>query len=394
MLRHNHPQPKAPRARSAAKQRARGSTPDSRLWADLTSVLDAHAFVACTDGAGLITFVSPACCRLFGYTREELVGKTPGMLSAELDGDRVPELGQQLARGETWRGELSLRAKDGVRHWVAATLAPLAGSSREASQYVAVGIDITESKLATLAELERQRSELARCDAELGQYAYVASHDLQEPLRAIVGCGQLLRQEYMTESHDPTARQLLDHMIEGGQRMQGLVLALLAYSRVGTGARHRVWYSSRDALDQAIRLLETSIAEAGATVETSDLPTVCSDPQQLVQLFQNLLENALKYRGPERPVIVVSAARDGDFWRFSVADNGIGIDRQYFERIFVLFQRLHPRNKYPGTGIGLSLCKKIVERHGGRIWVDSEHSRGATFHFTLPAHRHLATEEA
>jgi chemotaxis family two-component system sensor kinase Cph1 len=395
LLRHHRSQPEIPRVSSEAKQRAIETARDPRLPAELASALDQHAIVACADRAGLITFVNPACCRVSGYTREELIGKGHDILRAEHhEGEPVRALWQKLAQGESWRGELQLRAKDGAEHWVAASVSPLAGSTREASHYVAVCIDITQNKLATLAELERQRSMLAHCNEELEQYAYVASHDLQEPLRAIVGCGQLLREEYATGTHDDTARQLLDHMIEGGQRMQRLVLALLAYSRLGTREPRRVRISSRDALDQALRLLGTAIEEAGATIEARDLPAVSSDPEQIVQLFQNLLENAIKFHGTERPVIRVDATRDGDFWRFSITDNGIGIDRQYFQRIFVLFQRLHARNKYPGTGVGLTLCKKIVEGHGGRIWVDSEHSRGATFHFTLPAHRTLGAEEA
>jgi PAS domain S-box-containing protein len=361
----------------------------------VAAALDQHAIVACTDSAGVITFANPACCRVSGYTREELIGRGHDIVSAAHHASEpVRELRQKLARGESWRGELQLRAKDGAEHWVAASVAPLAGGTREASHYVAVCIDITQNKLATLADLERQRSELARSHEELEQYAYIASHDLQEPLRAIVGCGQLLREEYATVTHDETARQLLDHMIEGGQRMQRLVLALLDYSRLDTRELRRVCASSHDALGHAIRLLETTIAEAGATIESSELPSVSSDPQQLVQLFQNLLDNAIKYHGTERPVIRVSVSRDGDFWRFSITDNGIGIERQYFERIFVLFQRLHARSKYPGTGVGLALCKKIVEGHGGRIWVDSEQGSGATFHFTLPAHRNLGAEEA
>jgi chemotaxis family two-component system sensor kinase Cph1 len=395
MLRHDQSQAEVPGVGSEVKQRALDAARDPRLRTDLASALDQHALVACTDRNGIITFVNPACCRVSGYTREELIGTSHAILCAEpYEGEPLRELWQKLVRGESWRGELQLRSKDGAEHWLAASVAQLAGNTREAPHFVAVCIDITPTKLATLAALERQRSELARSHEELGQYAYVASHDLQEPLRAIVGCGQLLRDEYASVTHDETARQLLDHVIEGGQRMQRLVLALLAYSRLSTRELRRVCVSSHDALGQAIQRLGTTIEGAEATIEARDLPAVSSDPEQMVQLFQSLMENAIKYRGAERPIIRISATRDGDFWRFSITDNGIGIDRQYFERIFVLFQRLHARNKYPGTGVGLALCKKIVEGHGGRIWVDSEHSRGATFHFTLPALRNLGAEGA
>ncbi len=351
------------------------------LKTSLTHALNEHAIFACVDGSGIITFVNPALCRVLQRSAEELVGQHVGSVDASLQApETLQSLGDAISRGEVWRGELNGRARDGSSRWLAATVAPLAtGDDR---QYVAVAADITESKRRSLAQLLQQRAELERhWDS---QYAHAASHDLQEPLRAIVSCGQLLQTEYSANT-DTTVRQLIDHMVDGGQRMQRLVLDLLAYSRLGTLGPRLVSVSSCDALHQAAAQLKAKLQDTGATLDAQDLPSVFSDPLELVQLFQNLLSNALEYRAQESPTIRVSAALDGDFWRFSVADNGIGIDEGDFARIFGLFQRLHARNPHTGTGIGLSLCKKIVERHGGRIWVESEIGRGATFHFTLPA---------
>jgi chemotaxis family two-component system sensor kinase Cph1 len=368
----------------------------------LMSAFDQHVRVSCTDRAGIITFVNPAFCRSSGYTPAELLGQTHRLLrSNRHPPEFFANLWRTIARGDVWRGEMHNRAKDGSEYWVAATIAPLAAGPSLGSSYIALCTDITQRELEAQAQIERQLRELgrlhakvARSDEELRQYAYVASHDLQEPLRAIVGCGQLLRQEFAAAISDQTARQLLDHMIEGGQRMQQLVLALLAYSRVASRASCRVFTSSQIALEQAIRELDSSIRASGATIEAHGLPNVSCDPQQIALLFQNLLENAIKYRGNERPVIRVSAALDGDSWRFSVADNGIGIDPQYSERVFVLFQRLHARGKYQGCGVGLSVCKKIVERHGGNIWVESDEGKGTTVSFTLSARESTPGDEA
>jgi PAS domain S-box-containing protein len=361
----------------------------------LLAAFDQHVSVSCTDRTGIITFVNPAFCRSSGYTSGELLGQTHRLLrSSQHPPEFFANLWQTISGGNVWRGEMHNCAKDGSDYWIAATIAPLASGPSLSSSYVALCTDITPLGLEAQAQLARQRTELARRDEELRQYAYVASHDLQEPLRAILGCGQLLRQEYADAISDETARQLLDHVIEGGQRMQQLVLALLAYSRVASRTSCRILSSSQLALGQAIQELDATIRETGAAIEAHDLPAVSCDPQQIALLFQNLLDNAIKYRGSERPVVRVSAALDGEYWRFSVADNGIGIEPQYFARIFVLFQRLHARGKYPGCGVGLSICRKIAERHGGNIWVESETGKGSTFCFTLPARTSAPIDEA
>jgi PAS domain S-box-containing protein len=371
--------------RLEAEARESGVSPrTAELDTSLMRALDEHAVVACADGAGRITFASSAFCRVSQRTLHDLMGKHVGSIEA---GAHPPELlraiWETISSGETWRGELRGRAKDGSAYWLAGTVAPLATGSPGDRRYVLVAADITEAKLRSITELSRERAELERgWDA---QYSHAASHDLQEPLRAIVSCGQLLQTEYAANV-DETMRQLIDHMVDGGQRMQRLVLGLLAYSRLGSHAPRLVPVSSREALQQAAGQLKSKLQETGASIDLGDLPSVLSDPPELVQLFYNLLSNALEYRAERRPVIQVRAALDGDCWRFSVADNGIGIEERNFTRIFVLFQRLHARGRYDGTGLGLSMCKKIVERHGGRIWVESASGRGATFHFTLAAH--------
>ena len=242
---------------------------------------------------------------------------------------------------------------------------------------------ITARKQMELA-LREQRLELERSNQDLEQFAYVASHDLQEPLRAVSGCGQILKRRYGQGKLEPAGEQLIEHMVQGAARMQALILDLLAFSRVGARGHELVSTDSAQALARAVKLLESAIAESQVELEVGDLPRVRGDAEQLGQLFQNLVANAIKYRGPEAVRIAIGARPSSDGYEFWVRDNGIGIEPQYFEKIFVLFQRLHTREEYPGTGIGLAICKRIVERHGGRIWVESQLGKGSTFHFTLP----------
>jgi light-regulated signal transduction histidine kinase (bacteriophytochrome) len=227
--------------------------------------------------------------------------------------------------------------------------------------------------------------DLQLSNEELQRFAYVASHDLQEPLRSIISFTQLLERRYRGKL-DTDADEFIGFIVEGGNRMQQLITDLLQLSRVETKAKPLAPTDAGEVAADALRLMETPIREAGATVTVGEMPTVMADAAQLAQVFTNLVGNALKYRRPDvPPEIRISAERADGFWRFAVEDNGIGIEEQYFDRIFVIFQRLHTREAYEGTGIGLAVVRKIVERHGGRVGVESVPGRGSTFFFTLPA---------
>ena len=232
-------------------------------------------------------------------------------------------------------------------------------------------------------QLTRKAQELARSNAELEQFAYVASHDLQEPLRMISSYTQLTLRRY-GNLLDGDAKDFMGFVVDGAARMKQLIEDLLAYSRVGTRGKEFQRTDCEAAVKRALVNLRAAIGESGATVTNDPLPTLDADESQLVQLFQNLIGNAIKFRGSHAPAIHVSAEEDGDTWILGVRDNGIGIEAQYFERIFMVFQRLHGKGEYPGTGIGLAICKKVVDRHGGRIWVESQHGHGSTFCFALP----------
>lgn len=240
---------------------------------------------------------------------------------------------------------------------------------------------------ATEEKLTRSVLELRRSNGELEQFAHVASHDLQEPLRAVAGCVQVLQRRYQGKL-DARADQFIEHAVEGSQRMQQLIVDLLSFSRVGTKGRAFESVEGEKILAAAMQNISVTARESQAQITHDPLPCLVCDARQIEQLLQNLLSNAIKFRGDEPPVIHLGCRRqtdeNGDFWILSVKDQGPGIEPQYFERIFVMFQRLHSRAQYSGTGIGLAICKKIVERHGGTIWVESEYGHGSTFAFSLP----------
>jgi light-regulated signal transduction histidine kinase (bacteriophytochrome) len=242
--------------------------------------------------------------------------------------------------------------------------------------------EIAERKLAMTA-LAAKEEDLRRSNAELEQFAYVASHDLQEPLRMVGSYTQLLSRRYKGKL-DTDADEFIEFAVDGVTRMQRLINDLLHYSRVGTKGREPEPTDSEAVLGRALANLKTAIEDNKATVTHDPLPVVMADDRQLEQLFQNLVGNAVKFHGAEPPRVHIRAERSNGCWMFAVKDNGIGIEPQYYERIFQVFQRLHTMKEYSGTGIGLAVCKKIVERHGGRIWVESEPGKGTSFLFTLP----------
>ncbi len=234
------------------------------------------------------------------------------------------------------------------------------------------------------AELDERAKELARSNAELQQFAYVASHDLQEPLRMVASFTQLLAKRYK-DKLDDDAREFINYAVDGATRMQTLISDLLTYARAGTQGKPLEPTDSEALFHRVLDSLKFVIEETGAVISHDPLPMVMADPQQLGQLFQNLVTNAIKFRGEQPPHVKISVQRSGSDWKISVRDNGIGISQEHADRIFVIFQRLHTKTEYPGTGIGLAICKKIVERHGGRIWVEPSPEGGSTFCFTIPA---------
>jgi chemotaxis family two-component system sensor kinase Cph1 len=289
-----------------------------------------------------------------------------------------------MATGEPLIGKLEIqRAPDGTDRWLSTTKVPIRDQDGEVIGVAGISRDVSD-RIQFEERLRSTAEELARSNEELQQFAYVASHDLQEPLRMVASYTQLLARRYR-DRLDQDGLDFINYAVDGATRMQGLIQDLLAYSRVGTRAGAFEPTQLTAAVDRALANLHAAIQETGAEITRDPLPQVMGDVSQLTQLFQNLLGNAIKFRGAETPRIHVSAKRTGSEWTVSVKDNGIGIEPQYAERIFVIFQRLHGKGEYPGTGIGLAICKKIVARHGGRIWVESTPGEGAEVLFTLPA---------
>jgi PAS domain S-box-containing protein len=325
--------------------------------------------------------------RQFGYDRSELIGSGVDMLLPQ----RLREAHARLR--EQFRGNPSVRAmgagrdlfgrrKDGSEFSVEIGLNPIAALN--GAMVLATVVDITARKEAEKA-VEAQNEQLRRSNAELEQFAYVASHDLQEPLRMVASFTQLLEDRY-GDKLDDKARKYIGYAVEGAHRMQNLVRDLLAYSRVTSAEKSLKPVDSAAVVAAVLERLAALIRENGARVTVHSAPLVMSDELELGQVLQNLIGNAVKFRAPDRaPVIEISAERQNGMWQFSVADNGIGIDERFSDRIFQMFQRLHERGRYDGSGIGLAIAKKIVERHGGRIWFVSVLGKGTTFHFTLPA---------
>ena len=361
------------------------------------------------DPAGRVTFINPAAIQLLGATatEEQLLGQdasgwiAPALPEPAVGGTSAPspqppgeppgagEGGPEdgpvalvLASGSVQSGAGELRRPDGGQAPIEYVCAPIRESG-EIRGAVLTFRDVTERRAAQRALEERAR-ELARSNADLEQFAYVASHDFQEPLRAVVSYLQLLERRY-AEQLDERAIRYIGHAVEGGHRMQKLITDLLTYSRVGRRGEEMTQVEFRTILDRALTSLQIAIEESEAVITYDEpLPTIAADATQMLQLTQNLIANAIKFRADAAPRIHLSAERIDGAWRFSVRDNGIGIAPEYRERVFVLFQRLHGRDEYAGTGIGLAVCKKIVERHGGTLWVDSTEGGGSTFRFTIP----------
>jgi PAS domain S-box-containing protein len=333
------------------------------------------------DTAGVIVLVNGEIERLFGYPRHELLGQSvdllvPGQFRRGHPASRHAFFANPQPRAMGGGRDLFGLHSDGHEVPVEIGLNPI--ETGEGLFVLASVVDISRRK--------RAEAELRRSNEELEQFAYVASHDLQEPLRMVSSYVQLLSKRYRGKL-DADADDFIGFAVDGSVRMQRLIEDLLAYSRVGTRGAELVPTEAGASLQQALTTLTLARTEGRVRITFDPLPVVRADAGQLEQLFQNLVGNAIKFRRAENPEVHISAVRQDRYWRFSVRDNGIGIEPQYLERIFVIFQRLHGRETYPGTGIGLAIAKRIVERHGGRIEVQSETGVGSTFSFTIPAER-------
>jgi PAS domain S-box-containing protein len=335
--------------------------------------------------SGEIVLLNVQAENQFGYPRDELIGQQvkniiPEGFAERLIADDLRSASDALAQQIGTGIELSGRRNDGSEFPIEIMLSPL--ESADGILVTAAIRDISVRKAAEVNLLQNV-AELNRSNEELGQFAYIASHDLQEPLRMVTSYTQLLSRRYKGRL-DADADEFIAFAVDGAIRMQQLIEDLLAFSRVATTGNELVDTSSEFALEQALQNLHWAIKDSGALVTHDPLPTVQADGMQLVQLFQNLIGNAIKYQNPGIPQVHISAAMDGGTrWNFAVKDNGLGIDPQFFERIFGMFQRLHKRDEFSGTGIGLAICKKIVDRHGGDISVESAVGRGSTFTFGL-----------
>ena len=324
---------------------------------------------------GVMKFVNTASLEIVGYTPEELLGIDFLKMVTPEDREMVMKRYADRMAGKEVPSiyEIALIRKDGITVPVEVNATFINYEGRPAD--LVVIRDITERK--------RAEEELRRSNQELEHFAYIASHDLQEPLRMVSSYTQLLAQRYK-DKLDADADEFIHYVEDGVSRMRALINGLLVYSRVGTSGAAFELTDCEAAFDCALTNLQVAVDESGAVITHHPLPVVMADASQLTQVFQNLIGNAIKFCSQELPRIHVAAEPRGNEWLFSIRDNGIGIDPQYHDRIFDMSQRLHSRTEYSGSGVGLAICDKVVKRHGGRIWVESQTGKGATFYFTIP----------
>jgi len=367
-------------------------------------VRTAHIAMIAYAPDGTITDWNPAAEQLYGYSESEMIGQSIyRLIPAEVEGE-TRAIVARIMQGDTVDYlETDRLRKSGERVRVSLTLSPIqsrngaivgiSAIARDITQRVALErqlrqaneklADRTERLAAQARQLKRANLALEHSNEELQQFASVVSHDLQAPLRSINGFLQLLRDDYL-ERLDDQARDWIQRVLDSVQKLQSLIRDLLSYARLDAQAEHFEPADMAAIFDDTVRLFEGTAADLQARLTRDELPVVSGVPAQLASVLENLIDNALKYRGREAPRVHVAVEPDEHFWRFSVRDNGIGIDPEFHEQIFDIFRRLHSETEYSGTGIGLAICRRVIARHGGKMWLDSSEGRGSTFHFTLP----------
>ena len=346
----------------------------------IKSVLDEHASIVINDGNWKIEYVNQKFCQIYQYSAEELLGQDIRTMRLDNHSEEfIRAMWNTLVEGKIWKGELRNRSKDGALHWMNTTTVPFM-TGGVPYRYVSIRTEITDYK-EIKQKMEQQVAELARSNDELEQFAYIVTHDLQEPLRAISSFVQLLK-KYCDTQLDVRANELISHAVDGTVRMQMLIDDLLTYAQVNT-SQTMVDIDCQQLLSNILIDQSIIINECDAIVTYDKLPTIKGISFQITQLFTNLINNALKFRREQPPRIHIGVKEQLEAWVFSVNDNGIGIEEQYLDRIFRVFQRLHSRKEYAGTGIGLAICKKVVDHHKGKMWVTSEPNRGSEFSFTI-----------
>jgi len=336
------------------------------------------------DLDGIIRSWNRGAQRIFGYTPEETIGKHISMLAPPEHADEIPDILARIARGERVdHYETKRKTKDGRILTISLTVSPIRDATGTVVGASKVARDVTE-RVQHEQALQDANAALRRANSDLQHFAYSASHDLQEPLRTVATYSELLQKTFGGQLGQ-TGDDYIGHAVRGALRMEALLRDLRTYAQVSTiEYEPKEDLEASDVLKKALANLEGSIAETGAQITSAALPRIRIYEFQLEQLFQNLIGNAIRYRGSDPPRIHVAAVRQDRAWVFSVQDNGIGIDPQYKEQVFGIFKRLHSSAEYPGTGMGLAICQRIIERLGGRIWVESELGRGSTFFFTVP----------
>jgi PAS domain S-box-containing protein len=375
----------------------------------------ANDMIVVRDLSDKIVYWNQGAERLYGWTKPEVLGKYIHTFLNTVFPNQLEEIRAEFWQKGYWEGELTHTIRDGTKIIVASRWTLQRDENHQPIAILEINNNITDRKLVeealknakeeleiqvrertkalteevaerkeTEKKLEQTMERLKRSNQELERFAFIAAHDLQEPLRAITGYTQLLAQEYQ-ENLNSSIREYMGYIVEGSTRMQHLVRDLLIYHRVSSVNRSFIPTDCNAIMRQVVSHLQPAIAESQAVVIYENLPTVNVDKTLLLQLFQNLIDNAIKFRASETPLVcITSEFTKNNEWLFCVSDNGIGIKPMYLERIFEIFKRLHTQKKFPGTGIGLAICKKIVEHHGGHIWVESEIGVGTKFYFTIP----------